>query len=228
MTSPAWVLANAVHLDAELVSPFTPDSTRPDEFTRGDGRTVAAEFMHETLHAQYGEAGGVQAIVLPYTNGYEMVVVVPPKGELPDLEHALADSGGLDAVLGQLADREVVLSLPKWDIETRTDLVAALQTLGMTLPFDPDRADFTNITSEIPLAVSGVIHQATITVDEAGTEAAAATAVILASGAPVGSQPEPAMMKVDRPFLFAIRHGDTGAVVFQGHVNDPAGAAGFG
>jgi serine protease inhibitor len=161
MTSPAWVLANAVHLDAELVSPFTPDSTRPDEFTRGDGRTVAAEFMHQTLHARYGEAGGVQAIVLPYTNGYEMVVAVPPEGELPDLEHALADSGGLDAVLGQLADREVVLSLPKWDIETRTDLVA-LQTLGMTLPFDCDRADFTNITSEIPLAVSGVIHQANI------------------------------------------------------------------
>jgi serpin B len=130
-------------------------------------------------------------------------------------------------VLGQLADREVVLSLPKWDIETRTELVAALQTPGMTLPFDPDRADFTNITSEIPLAVRGVIHQANITVDEAGTEAAA-TAVILASGAPVGSQPEPAVMNVDRPFMFAIRHGDTGAVVFQGHVNDPAGAAGFG
>ena len=101
--------------------------------------------------------------------------------------------------------------------------------MGMTLPFDPDRADFTNVTSEIPLAVSGVIHQANITVDEAGTEAGAATGVVIvASGAPIGSQPEPAVMNVDRPFFFAIRHTETGAITFQGHVNDPAGAAGFG
>ena len=91
------VLANAVHLDAEWAHPFAPDSTRPDEFTRGDGSTVQADFMHQTLHAaRYGEANGGQAVVLPYTNGYEMVVVLPPDGELAEFEQALAEGADLD------------------------------------------------------------------------------------------------------------------------------------
>jgi serpin B len=223
------VLANAVFLQADWLRPFDPTNTGPDVFTRGDDSRVETDFMHQTLHADYAEGDGFQAVVLPYTNGYEMVVVLPESGGLEAFERALAEVGGLGAVLGPLADREVVLSLPTWDIETSADLVAPLQSMGMTLPFDPDQADFTNISTEEPLAINGVVHQADITVDEAGTEAAAATAVIAVAGAaPIGSLPEPVELKVDRSFFFAIRHTESGTVVFQGHVNDPAVAAGFG
>jgi serpin B len=223
------VLANAVYLDAEWVLPFEATNTRPDVFERGDGSTVETDFMHQTMHADYVEGDGFQAIALPYTSGFEMIIVLPGSGGLDGFEHALAEAGDLDAALGPLDNREVALSLPTWDIETRANLVDPLQSLGMTLPFDPDRAGFTNISTEEPLAVSGVIHRANITVDEAGTEAAAATAVIAVTGAaPIGSQPEPVELDVDHSFFFAIRHTDGGTVVFQGHVNDPAVAAGFG
>jgi serpin B len=223
------VLANAVHLQADWLRPFDPTNTSADVFTRGDGSTVETDFMHQTLHADYADGAGFQAVVLPYTNGYEMVVVLPDPRGLGGFEERLADAGDLDAVLGPVGDREVVLSLPTWDIETSADLVTPLRSLGMTLPFEPGRADFTNISTAEPLAISGVVHQADITVDEAGTEAAAATVVaIAASAAPIASQPEPVELNVDHSFFFAIRHTDNGTVVFEGHVNDPAVAAGFG
>lgn len=195
------VLANAVYLDAEWRSPFSPDATQPDQFTRGDGSTVETDFMHQTLHAAFGDTDGLQVVVLPYTNGYEMVVVLPPDGGLHEFEEVLAEAGDLDSAVGDLVEREVVLSVPTWDFDTRTDLVEALEALGMTLAFDIDRADFTGISTEEPLAIGGVIHQADITVDEAGTEAAAATAVIAVAGAaPPASEPPPVEMDVDRPF----------------------------
>lgn len=218
-----FILVNAVHLDAEWSSPFDPESTQLDEFTRGDGSVVETDFMSQTLPADYAEGADTQALVLPYTDGYEMVVVLPADGGMAAFEQALADAGGdLDAVLGGFVNSKVALVLPTWDIETRVDLALPLQGLGMTLPFDSANADFSNITTDEPLFVSGVIHQANITVDEAGTEAAAATAVVGPTGAAPGPQPEPIAMDVDRPFFFAVRDSESGVVLFQGHVNDPS------
>jgi serpin B len=217
------VLANAVLLDAEWESPFDPEATAPDEFTRGDGTAVDAEMMHQRLDARYGEDGGTQTIVLPYTNGFELIVVMPPAGQLADFETELAAAGSLDAVLDVLTETDVELSLPKWDFGVRSDLVEPMRALGLTLAFDEDRADFSNISTEIPLWVSAVVHESDITVDEAGTEAAAATAVVIgeAMALPPGSEPEPVVMDVDRPFFFAIRDFASTAVLFQGRVDDP-------
>ena len=218
-----FILVNAVHLDAGWQWPFDPESTTSDEFTRGDGSAVETDFMGQTLHALYAEHEGVQAITLPYDEGFEMVVVLPSEGGLADFEQAFADAqGDLDTVLGGFASAEVALELPKWDIDTRADLAPQLQELGMTLPFDRDNADFSNLTSDEPLFVSAVVHQANITVDEQGTEAAAATAVNGVAGAAPGTEPEPIEMDVDRPFFFAIRDTESGAVLFQGHINDPS------
>ena len=217
-----FVLVNAVHLDSSWNQPFDPMSTRAEEFTRGDGSSVHVDFMGQVLHADYAEQGGTQAIALRYDDGYEMVVVLPADGELAAFETALIEAGGdLDATLGGFSNVEVSLRLPKWDIETRAGLGPQLQSLGMTLPFTPD-ADFSNITTDIPLFIGDVVHQANITVDEAGTEAAAATAVVGPAGAAPGPEPEPEVMDVDRPFFFAIRDSETGAILFQGHVNDPS------
>ncbi|MGH9137951.1 MAG: serpin family protein [Acidimicrobiales bacterium] len=222
-----FILANAVHLDAEWDSPFSPDMTATDEFTRGDGSSVDTDFMEQTLDAAYAEGDGLQAIVLPYTNGYEMVIVLPENDGLAEFEEALAGADGdLDAVVGAFTTTEVALSLPTWDIDTHADLIPELEALGMTLPFDRDQADFSGVTVDDSerLVVTHVIHEANITVDEAGTEAAAATAVVgdLAMAAPGPTPPPPVPMDVDHPFFFAIRHSGTGAVVFQGHINDPS------
>ena len=218
-----FVLVNAVHLDATWSQPFDPLSTRADEFTRGDGSVVQVDFMGQVLHADYAEQGGTQAIVLQYDGGYEMVVVLPAGGEVTSFETALTEAGGdLDATLGGFTDVEVSLRLPKWDIETRAGLVPLLQSLGMTLPFGPD-ADFSNITTDIPLFVGEVVHQANITVDEAGTEAAAATAVVGPAGAAPGPEPEPEVMDVDRPFFFAIRDSSDRRDPVRGSRQRPVG-----
>ena len=160
--------------------------------------------------------------MLPYTGGYEMVVVLPADEGLAGFEEALADADGdLDAVLGGFSDTEVALRLPTWDIDTTEDLVSPLQGLGMTVAFDPGTADFSNITTNEALFVSAVVHHANITVDEAGTEAAAATAVV-GEAAAAPSPSEPIAMDVNGPFFFAIRDTQSGAVIFEGHINDPS------
>jgi serpin B len=115
----------------------------------------------------------------------------------------------------------VELTLPRFKIETKGDLAATLAGMGMPLAFNPDKADFSGITTQEPLYISKVIHQANISVDENGTEATAATAVDImaaASAAPI----QPVTMHVDRPFIFALRDTTTGAVLFLGRVVDPS------
>jgi serpin B len=114
-----------------------------------------------------------------------------------------------------------VLSLPQWDFQTSTALAEQLQALGMTDAFGA-AADFSGITTDEPLYIGNVIHQANITVTEAGTEAAAATAVGMDAAAAPGEQPEPVGMTVDHPFVFAIRDSASGAVIFHGRVTDPS------
>lgn len=215
------VLVNAVYLDAQWVSPFEADATYVQDFTTAAGTVVPVEFMHQTLYADHVAGDGFQALTLPYTAGYEMVVVLPDAGGLAAFEQRYADAGGdLATVLGPTASREVVLALPKWDIATNTSMVTALQALGLELPFSA-AADFSAITTDEPLKIDDVVHQANITVDELGTEAAAATAVIMAAGA-APPEEEPLEFTVDRPFFFAVRDTATGTVIFAGHVNDPS------
>ncbi|WP_117000405.1 serpin family protein [Desertimonas flava] len=219
-----FILVNAIYLDAEWRHPFDVEATWTDDFVTASGDVVEVEMMHQTLHAEYSEASDFQAVTLPYSEGFEMVVVVPDEGTLGQFEQQLADAGGdLDAVLGAPTTPEVALSLPKWDIETATTLSTALQSLGMVDAFDADTADFTGITTDEEIFVGDVIHQANITVTEAGTEAAAATAVVMVAGAaPNEDEPDPVVVDVDQPFFFAIRSADNGAILFQGHVNDPS------
>jgi serpin B len=118
-----------------------------------------------------------------------------------------------------LSTSEVHLSLPRFETETREDLTDLLVTLGMPLAMDPGAADFSGITTEESLFITGVIHQANITVDEKGTEAAAATAVVMGASAMPEEFKE---LKVDRPFIFALRDTSTGAILFLGRIVDPS------
>ena len=124
----------------------------------------------------------------------------------------------LERIVAALDDERVVLSLPRFGIESKLLLKEVLAAMGMPQAFDAARADFSGITPVEDLYISDVIHQANIDVDEAGTEAAAATAVLFeVLSAPL----DPAVMTVDRPFLFALRDLETGAILFLGRVVEP-------
>lgn len=108
--------------------------------------------------------------------------------------------------------------MPRYGFETDLDLISLLRSMGMTDPFDGDAADFGDITREADLFIDPARHRANITVDEKGTEAAAATVL----GMPTSKPPPPVEMTMDRPFLFAITERETGTVMFLGRVTDPS------
>jgi serpin B len=168
----------------------------------------------------YGSGDGWQAVELPYAGDeLAMLVLVPDEGALATVEGGLA-GGLIDQAAAALAPTDVVLELPKWEIETRVELSDVLTALGMPTAFT-EAADFSGMTADEALLIAFVIHQANITVDEAGTEAAAATAVGMdVTSAPI--EPEPVLVTVDRPFLYALRDRETGAVLFLGRVTTPA------
>jgi serpin B len=122
------------------------------------------------------------------------------------------------AIIGKLETRQVALTMPKFEYESSFGLKQALSTLGMGVAFTPD-ADFSGMNGERDLLIQDVLHKAFVSVDEAGTEAAAATAVIVG----VTSIPaQPVEVKIDRPFIFLIRDIPTGSIIFVGRVLDPA------
>ena len=212
------VLTNAVYLDATWATPFDPDATSDAEFTLPDGSVVSVPTMHGSISASYARGEGWQAVDLAYTGGeVSMLLILPDEGRFADIEGALP-AGLVDEVAAALSNTEVLISLPKFEIRTQADLNAALAALGIVDAFDPDRADFTGISTVEPLYISGVLHEAFIAVDEAGTEAAAATAVIIGTtSAPI----EVIAVDFDHPFLFVLQDRETGSVLFMGRVLDP-------
>ncbi|MFH1104253.1 MAG: serpin family protein [Actinomycetota bacterium] len=212
------VLVNAVYLDATWAAPFSHDATSDAPFTLLDGTEVTVPTMHQSLSTLYGEGDGWRAIDLPYTGGeLSLLVVMPDDGRFDEVEAALS-AGLLEQVRASLAASEVSLSLPKFEIRTQTGLSEALQGLGMIDAFDPNAADFSGISTADQLYVSDVIHEAFIAVDEDGTEAAAATAVIIGTTSAPVSMIE---LNVDHPFLFFLQDRATGAVLFVGRVMSP-------
>jgi len=209
-------LVNAVYLKAPWRRAFEESATSTAPFTTADGSRVDVEMMHASRYFSYGKGAGWQAVELPYAGDRLAMLLV-----LPDTDVASLEAGGFDwPAPGELTGQEIRLGVPRWDIETSASLGDVLGALGMPTAFTDD-ADFTGMTTQEPLYIGAVIHQANITVDEAGTEAAAATAVIMEAGA-APSEDEPPVVVFDRPFLFAVRDTSTGAVLFQGRIADPA------
>lgn len=214
-------LVNAVYLKAPWVEEFMPEATTDLPFTRLDGSSVEVPTMMGQRFWPYASGDGWQAIDLAYVGNQLSMLLVVPDAATPDAVEASLAGGLLDDVVEALETREVKLWLPKWDTETFAPLADLLADLGMPTAFT-GQADFSGITTQEALAITSVVHQANITVDEHGTEAAAATAVLAGATA----MPDPTdlvELHVDRTFLFALRDTVTGAVVFLGRVADPSG-----
>jgi len=212
-TDSRLTLVNAIYLKANWLDEFDVDATTDETFTTGAGQSVQVRMMHRESELAYAEGPDWQAVDVPYVfNGLSFTAAMAATADTPP-----PSSSEVTAGLTRLMVR---LGLPRFDIETATQLSQVLMGLGMEVPFT-DEADFSGMTTEELLRISDVIHQANITVDEKGTEAAAATAVMMAAtGAPVDE--EPVVLTFDRPFTFWLRDSETGTVVFVGRVNDPS------
>jgi len=209
-------LVNAIYLKAPWQTPFSADATKAGTFTRADGSTVQVPLMATTASLRYASGEGWRAVEIPYIGGSLAMTVILPDN-LAGFEQTLT-ADAFAAITGALTEAQVALAFPKFGIETKAELGPILAALGMPSAFD-DRADFSGITTAEQLVISNVIHQANIDVDEKGTEAAAATAVVMRATA---MPAEPVAFRADRPFLFALRDVPTGAVLFLGRVGDPS------
>jgi serpin B len=222
----AAVLLNAVYFKAHWAATFSKSATGNEAFSLTSSRKVQAPMMQRTGKYAVAARPGYRAIGLPYdVDGLAMIVVLPN-----DVDGLAGVAGRLDATeLAALFSaveaepaRPVALALPKFKTSFSADLKAAFRQLGMNEAFDKTRADFGGMTGRpAGLYIEEIVHRAVIEVMEDGTEAAAATAVIMMprSAAARPQQPEP--FRVDHPFLFYIVDHATGAVLFEGRVVDP-------
>jgi serine protease inhibitor len=213
------VLANAIYLKAPWLEPFENDGTKDAPFTKPDGSQVSVPTMSAGLsEATYASGSGWQAVELPYANrSLAMTIVLPD--DLAAFEKGL-DAARFGRITAALQNTEVALTLPRFKIETKSDLSSILSAMGMPLAFDLDKADFSGMTTQEPLFIAKVVHQANISVDENGTEASAATVVAMDAASTAATRQ--VTLNVDKPFLFAIRDTTTGAILFLGRVTDPS------
>jgi serpin B len=216
------VLTNAIYFNGAWEHDFSKKATKDAPFYLSGGEKIETKMMHQQNDFRYTAADGVQVVQLPYV-GYEisMVVLLPAKRDgLPALEKKLS-AENVNRWIGSLGKREVKLALPKFKLTSQFQLSSVLKSLGMTTAFS-DQADFSRMSTGERLRISEVLHKAFVDVNEQGTEAAAATAVLIeATGAPVPQ--EPVEFRADHPFVFLLRDNRTGAVLFLGRVVDPRG-----
>ncbi|MGB6874317.1 MAG: serpin family protein [Dehalococcoidia bacterium] len=211
------VLTNAIYFNAAWEYPFNEDMTADGPFYLLDGGQVTVPMMKQTKSFGYTEGEGYQAVELLYDGGeLSMVILLPASGNFEAFEEEL-QSQQVDAIISDLRHTEVTLTMPKFEFDSEFSLKDTLAEMGMPIAFSGG-ADFSGMTGNPELAISDVVHKAFVAVDEAGTEAAAATAVIVG----LTAVPEPPVeVTIDRPFIFLIRDIETGAILFVGRVMNP-------
>jgi len=212
------VLTNAIYFNAAWQHPFEENATSDGLFRLLGGNDITVPMMKQTESFCYTVGNNFQAIELPY-DGQElsMVILLPEAGQFDTFEEGL-DAEFVEDVIDKLKTNEVALTMPKFEYESSFGLKEALSMLGMEVAFTTD-ADFSGMNGQRDLLIQDVLHKAFVSVDEAGTEAAAATAVIVGE---TSVPAEPVEVKIDRPFIFIIRDMPTGSIIFVGRVLNPA------
>ena len=220
------VLTNAIYFNANWAIPFEQDTSEVP-FYLLDGSDIFVPMMRATARFGYAKGEGYEAVDLPY-DGHElsMTILLPDEGHFKEFEDSL-DATLLERVLGDAQREYVALVMPKFEFESQFPLAQTLQGIGMSNAFDSQAADFSGMDGkscfagdDLCLFIRAVFHKAFMSVDEQGTEAAAATGVVTML---VSGKPEPIMVAIDRPFIFLIRDSETGAILFLGRVLNPRG-----
>jgi serpin B len=212
------VLTNAIYFNAAWQFPFEKTATQNGDFFLANGDKVSVPMMKQQQQFNYAAGDGYQAVELPY-DGQElsMMILLPEEGDFSTFEASLSGPSVAQIIQG-LKSKTVNLAMPKFTYSSDFGLRDALISLGAKDAFAPGVADFSGMDGKTDLYIQDVVHKAFIAVDEAGTEAAAASGVI------VGTTSMPTgiiKMEIDRPFIYLIRDIQTGAILFIGRVMNP-------
>ena len=218
------VLTNAIYFKAAWALPFEEQDTSEAPFRLLDGSETRVPMMRQTEWFAYAKGDGYQVMDLPYV-GHEvsMTILLPDEGRFREFEDSM-DAALVEQALADAQREHLALVMPKFEFESQFELAKTLERMGMPNAFDNRASDFSGMdgnscfAGDVPcLFIRDVIHQAFVSVDEQGTEAAAATAVMMQL------ESEPSELAIDRPFIFLVRDSATGAILFLGRLLDPHG-----
>jgi serpin B len=212
------VLTNAIYFKSNWRKQFDKKSTREEGFLVSADQKVHVPMMHQTSHFGYLDGGSFAALELPYTGKQlSMVIFLPKKLDSLAAFEKTVTTAKLTEWLPRLKEDEVEVSLPKFKLTSEFNLSHVLSMLGMRTAFGPV-ADFSGMTGSRDLAISEVVHKAYVDVNEEGTEAAAATGVVMKLAVSLKR-----VFRADHPFIFLIRDKGSNSILFMGRVTDPRG-----
>ncbi len=211
------VLTNAIYFKGLWANQFDPDNTNKEDFKITSDETVEVDMMHlSDIKFNYTETKDMQVLKLPYKgNDLSMVIILPKENNISVVESEL-NPANLTNWISSLNEIEININIPRFKFEAEYTLNDVLDEMGMKDAFVPDIADFSGMDGTTDLYISHVLHKAFVEVNEEGTEAAAATAVIVATKAITD------IFNADHPFVFLIQHEETGAILFMGKIMNPA------
>ncbi len=212
------ILTNTIYFKAEWALQFEAEYTKEDDFKASNGSSIKTQMMHIQRAFPYSETAEAQVLEMPYKNNeLSMIVILPKTGQTIN---SISRNINRNTFLSNTTNYELLLvSFPRFKIEAKYLMKEDLTKMGMALPFT-DKADFSGMTGTKDLQINQVIHQTFVEVNEAGTEAAAATAVGMEAGC-APRRVEPKQFNANHPFIFAIRQNYTGAILFMGVLNNP-------
>ncbi|MGV3483645.1 MAG: serpin family protein [Planctomycetaceae bacterium] len=218
------VLTNAVYFHGNWSDPFKEDRTKEEDFHRTADETVKVPLMHRRGNFNYGKFEGLQLLELPYGDGsFSMIVLLPEKIDgLEELEAELTFENLSRWMAGLKPEKIVEVYLPKFKTTSQFEMSRTLAAMGMTSAFDVNSADYSGMTGGKDLFLSAVIHKAFVDVNEEGTEAAAATGIVMGVTSAIEKPTEPPVFKADHPFIFMIRDNRNDVLFFLGRINDPS------
>ncbi|MGE0087640.1 MAG: serpin family protein [Desulfococcaceae bacterium] len=220
-SSARLVLVNAIYFNAPWASPFDAQRTHDDVFYHADGTQNTLPMMQTADYFRYADGDGYKAVELSYKHGSaSMMILLPDAGRFDEIEKALTPAL-LSGIAAKLSLTNIALEMPKFRYESGSmSLKDTLSEMGMPVAFTWPGADFSGMDGTFDLYIGDVFHKAFISVDEAGTEAAAATAVAVLAGS--AAPPTPMELKINRPFIFFIMDRINGTILFMGRMINPA------
>lgn len=213
------VLTNAIYFKGAWANQFEEKDTQDGSFTLTDGSNKTVPFMHGNFTISALVSERIQAIRLPYESGTYAMAAIMPSADFAEFEQQLT-AADLEQILSDLqhSSAKVDISMPKFQAESSLGLAEILAGLGMPDAFDAQKADFSGMTGKPDLMIGSVLHKATIDVNEEGTEAAAATAVVMNLTSMPG---QTYTIRLDKPFIYVVYETTTNTIVFMGRVVNP-------
>ncbi|OBR90637.1 serpin (serine protease inhibitor) [Clostridium ragsdalei P11] len=216
------ILINSVNFKGTWLDEFPKDNTKPEEFNLSSGQKIKVDNMEDIRVNSYLKGNNFAAVKIPYYDGLEMDLFLPDKGVDINKFVSSFSKSNMDKWMNDFYDARVTMKIPKFKLEYEEDnMVDILKKLGVVTAFDRNKADFSGISQQKPLFISKITHKTSINVDEKGTAAAAVTAVEMGATASMPPEYKNVDFTIDRPFVFAIRDCNTGAIVFMGKVENP-------